>query len=513
MQQTEKHNRLIAKNATMLYLRMFVTLAISFYTSRIVLKALGVSDYGIYNVVGGVITFINVLTRSLGSETSRFLTYSLGRDDIEELRNTFSTAFIIHLSLAGIFLILAETVGLWFINTQLVIPADRMIAANWVYQSAILSTTLAITQVPYDASIQSHEKMAAFAYIAIVNSVLKLVIAFIVLYTTVDHLILYSILYMGVSVGFMGYYRYYCLQHFEESKLKWRFGKKIFKEMLSFSAWNMYESISLTAMQQGVSVLINRFFGTLLNAAVGVAGQVQAIIYSFIGNVTAAFRPQIIKEYASENYSRVNYLIQIGTKFTAVIGIITIVPVAFNLEFLMNLWLDTVPMGAVIICQILLLENYLNSFHILVYFGITATGNIKKMQFILGTMYILSVVLFYLALKITHSYVVVYIIGVFLCPLSTLTYCVVFKKNMPAFNLRAFISKVYLPVTVIGLLSIGMALSSIFLFSSQLFRFLYSLIVCTVIVCILSYYFLLDSYMRSVCWNFMRNRFFRYTKR
>ena len=318
---------------------------------------------------------------------------------------------------------------------------------------------------------------------------------------------------MGVSVGFMGYYRYYCLQHFEESKLKWRFGKKIFKEMLSFSAWNMYESISLTAMQQGVSVLINRFFGTLLNAAVGVAGQVQAIIYSFIGNVTAAFRPQIIKEYASENYSRVNYLIQIGTKFTAVIGIITIVPVAFNLEFLMNLWLDTVPMGAVIICQILLLENYLNSFHILVYFGITATGNIKKMQFILGTMYILSVVLFYLALKITHSYVVVYIIGVFLCPLSTLTYCVVFKKNMPAFNLRTFISKVYLPVTVIGLLSIGMALSSMFLFSSQLFRFLYSLIVCTVIVCILSYYFLLDSYMRSVCWNFMRNRFFRYTKR
>ena len=149
MQQTEKHNRLIAKNATMLYLRMFVTLAISFYTSRIVLKALGVSDYGIYNVVGGVITFINVLTSSLGSATSRFLTYSLGRDDIEELRNTFSTAFIIHLSLAGIFLILAETVGLWFINTQLVIPADRMIAANWVYQSAILSTALAITCLLY----------------------------------------------------------------------------------------------------------------------------------------------------------------------------------------------------------------------------------------------------------------------------------------------------------------------------------------------------------------------------
>ena len=167
MQQPEGHNRLIAKNATMLYLRMFVTLAISFYTSRIVLKALGVSDYGIYNVVGGVITFINVLTSSLGSATSRFLTYSLGKDDIEDLRKTFSTAFIIHLSLAAIFLILAETIGLWFINTQLVIPADKMVAANWVYQSAILSTALAITQVPYDASIQSHEKMAAFAYITI----------------------------------------------------------------------------------------------------------------------------------------------------------------------------------------------------------------------------------------------------------------------------------------------------------------------------------------------------------
>ena len=283
--------------------------------------------------------------------------------------------------------------------------------------------------------------------------------------------------------------------------------------MLSFSAWNMYGSVSLTAMQQGVNILINRFFGTILNAAVGIAGQVQAIIYSFIGNVTAAFRPQIIKEYASENYSRVNYLIQIGTKFTSVVGIITIVPVAFNLEFLMNLWLDTVPIGAIIICQILLLENYLNSFHILVYFGITATGHIKMMQFILGTMYIGSLVLFYLALKITHSYVAVYIIGIFLCPLSTLTYCLVFKKNMPAFNLRAFMSKVYLPVTVIGLLSIGMALSSIFLFSSQLFRFLYSLIACTAIVCTLSYYFLLDSYMRSVCKDFIKGKLHKNGKR
>ena len=513
MQQPEGHNRLIAKNATMLYLRMFVTLAISFYTSRIVLKALGVSDYGIYNVVGGVITFINVLTSSLGSATSRFLTYSLGKDDIDDLRKTFSTAFIIHLSLAGIFLILAESIGLWFINTQLIIPPDRMLAANWVYQSAILSTALAITQVPYDASIQSHEKMAAFAYIAIINAILKLLIAFVVLYAAVDHLILYSVLYMVLSFGFVGYYRYYCIRNFEESKLKWIFEKKVFKEMLSFSAWNMYGSVSLTAMQQGVNILINRFFGTILNAAVGIAGQVQAIIYSFIGNVTAAFRPQIIKEYASENYSRVNYLIQIGTKFTAVVGIITIVPVAFNLEFLMNLWLDTVPIGAIIICQILLLENYLNSFHILVYFGITATGHIKMMQFILGTMYIGSLVLFYLALKITHSYVAVYIIGIFLCPLSTLTYCLVFKKNMPAFNLRAFMSKVYLPVTVIGLLSIVMALSSIFLFSSQLFRFLYSLIACTAIVCTLSYYFLLDSYMRSVCKDFIKGKLHKNGKR
>ena len=235
MSQEMSGNKLIAKNATMLYVRMFFTLAISFYSSRIVLKALGVSDYGIYNVVGGVIVMINVLTGSLGNATSRFLIYSLGKDTPIVLQTAFSTAYYIHLILAIVFLLIAETLGLWFVNTQLVIPLDRMVAANWVFQSAVVSTALSITQVPYDASINSHEKMGTFAYLQILNAILKLGIAFVVLITTIiDHLILYSVLYVVLSIAFLLYYRYYCKKNFEECTLLLTFKKKLFKQMLEY---------------------------------------------------------------------------------------------------------------------------------------------------------------------------------------------------------------------------------------------------------------------------------------
>ena len=440
MSQEMSGNKLIAKNATMLYVRMFFTLAISFYSSRIVLKALGVSDYGIYNVVGGVIVMINVLTGSLGNATSRFLTYSLGKDTPIVLQTAFSTAYYIHLILAIVFLLIAETLGLWFVNTQLVIPLDRMVAANWVFQSAVVSTALSITQVPYDASINSHEKMGTFAYLQILNAILKLGIAFVVLITTIiDHLILYSVLYVVLSIAFLLYYRYYCKKNFEECTLLLTFKKKLFKQMMAFSFWSMFGSVTNTFMQQGLNVLVNRFFGTLLNAAAGIAGQVQGILSAFTGNITIAFRPQIIKEYAVGNYSRFNYLIQVGTKFMVIVSLLSIVPVYFNLDLLMNLWLDNVPKGAVEICQVLLLTNIFNGFNPFLSFGISATGHIKKLNIILGIMYIAFIGIFYLVLRFTDSYILTYAINLLLSPISTIVYLFVLKKNLEEFEVYKFV--------------------------------------------------------------------------
>ena len=213
---------------------------------------------------GGVIVMINVLTGSLGNATSRFLTYSLGKDSPIVLQTAFSTAYYIHLILAIVFLLIAETLGLWFVNTQLVIPLDRMVAANWVFQSAVVSTALSITQVPYDASINSHEKMGVFAYLQILNAVLKLGIAFVVLITTIiDHLILYSVLYVVLSIAFLLYYRYYCKKNFEECTLLLTFKKNLFRQMMAFSFWSMFGSVTNTFMQQGLNVLLNRFFGNI----------------------------------------------------------------------------------------------------------------------------------------------------------------------------------------------------------------------------------------------------------
>ena len=425
-------NRLIAKNATVLS-RMLVTLAISFYTSRIVLKALGVSDYGIYNVVGGVIVMISTLTGALGGATSRFLTFALGKKDMENLKMTFSTAFYIHLSLAILFVIVAESIGVWFVNTQLVIPEGRMGAANWVFQAAILSTALGMTQTPYSVSITSHERMSAFAYIEIANAVLKLAIAFIVLFSAVDHLVLYSILLMILSISFRLYYRYYCIKNFEECSLMLIFDKGLLKQMLLFSGWSFLGGVSSTISQQGSNILINRFWGTLINAAAGVAGQVQGILFAFAGNASVAFRPQIIKEYAVKNYTRVEELIHLGTSLTVILVMLTTIPIFFNMDFLMSLWLVEVPVGAVAICQIMLISNFFTSFNSYMYYAIVASGKIKNQTLILSSLHFIYLFVIYLILRSGMVYIWIYIFSSTIIPISTLIYMFFIKRYMPSF--------------------------------------------------------------------------------
>lgn len=480
-------NKTIAKNATMLYIRMFFTMAISFYTSRIVLEALGVSDYGIFNVVGGLIVIINVLTGSLGTASTRFITFSLGKDNLERQKIIFSTTFFIHLFLSSIFFVLAETIGIWLVNNYLVIPQDRIVAANWVFQASVFSTIVEITQAPYNASITAHEKMGVFAYFSIFNALCKLGIAILVLFSNVDHLIIYSILYTIVSISFCIFYRLYCISHFEECHIKKKFDKLLFKEILSFSTWNLLGSISFNLYSQGRNVLINVFFGTLINAAVGIAGQVQGVLYTFVQNITIAFQPQIVKAAANRNYLRVNDLVCMGTKFTTLLTIIMTAPFFFHLDYLLDVWLEEVPVGATSICQVLLFANFMNSSNPFVYIAITAFGKIMKVNVLLTLMYIIVFILMYVCIIISGSYLLAFIVGLICSPISCTIYLFLLKKQMPIFSIRHFLLSTYFPVYIsfIILLILMWGISKIQLI--PIFSIVTSFFICFVVLFALSY--------------------------
>lgn len=490
-------NKVIVKNASMLYMRMFISMAISFYTSRIVLQALGVSDYGIYNLVGGIVVLANMLTSSLSGATSRYITYSLGEKDFEKTRRTFSTALMIHVGLAGLFIFVAETVGLWFVNTQLVISPDRMLAANWVYQSAIISTALGITQVPYNSLITSHERFGVFAVIEILSSCLKLIIAFIILYSMLDHLILYSILYMVISVCIIVFYRIYCLRNFSESRFIRILDRDLLPKLLKFSGWTLLGNVSLTVLQQGVNIIVNLFFGTIINAAVGIATQVQGMLYSFIGNITTAFTPQIIKGYVESDYKRMNYLITIGGKFSSICILLISIPIIVKMDFLMGLWLKEIPTGAIVICQILLIKNFFNSFNPLIYTAITATGNIKNANIFCGLEYLLSVGITYLIVFWTHSYIYAFIFNLITSLIACGIYLWALKHEISSFSVYDYVVHTILAVTLLGCVSFGTAFFTERLIQSDIWSFFAISFISTTLIIILSFYFVLDSNSRS----------------
>ena len=363
-----------------------------------------------------------------------------------------------------------------------------------------------VTVNPYSTSITAHEKMGAFAYIQIFNSVLKLGITFIVLYSVMDHLILYSILILLLSIAFQIYYRLYCIKRFEECKLVWKFDKSLFKQMMWFSGWGMIGSLSLMGWQQGVAILINRFFGTLINAAVGVAQQVQGLLYAFTGNVNVAFRPQIIKSFAQGDYNRFNYLIAMGSKFSVFITILTTIPFYYNIGFLMDIWLDEVPKGAVEIFQILIISNFFNSFNPYLNVGIDASGKIKSKNIAQSILYLSFLILTYIILRISHSYIISYSFGIFTVPISTIIMSIILKKTIKEYKLKEFFFQTYIPLTLVAIGSVALAW---FINSFSMYdwlKFILSAIVCTLFVSLTVLFFVLDKNSRFILIKYIKSK-------
>ena len=407
------NNQRIAKNTMMLYIRMLLSMVVSLYTSRVVLEVLGVEDYGIYGVVGGVVAMFSFLNSSMAGATSRFLTFEIGRGDEQRLKDTFSSALIIHIGIALVVFILAETLGMWFLCNKLVIPEGRMVAAHWVYQCSIISTMLSITQVPYNASIIAHERMGVYAYIEILNVTLKLLIVYLLTIGHFDKLKMYAVLVLSVSVIVMMIYRIYCMRNFHESHFRFVWKREILKPMLSFTGWDFYGNMCVTVRQQGMNFLINNFFSVVANASSSIATTINGIVGGFASNIITAFHPRIIKSYSQQNWDEMQGMTNNAIKFSTLFLVMLSIPILFETSFVINLWLGQVPEYVVSFIRLILIANCVAMINSVIAIGIHATGEIKLISFLTGTLFLLAVPLSYLFLKFGCRAESVYVISLF----------------------------------------------------------------------------------------------------
>jgi len=430
---TQNYKR-IAKNTLFLYFRMIIIMAVSFYTVRVVLDTLGVTDFGLYNLVASFVLIMAFLNNTLTSGTQRFLTFEIGKDDFIKLKQTFSIALIIHIALAILILILGETVGLWFLYEKMNIPLDRFDAAFWVYQFAIFSTMVTVTQVPYNALIIAHERMHIFAYISIVEAVLKLLIVYLLLLSSYDKLITYAILMFLVSVLIAMFYRYYTIKNYKESHFEFSFDKDIVKSMMHFSGWNLFGSISWVIMNQGINILLNILYGPAIVAARVITLQINTGLMTLVNGFRSALNPQIIKNYSSGNLEEMKTLSLISAKYTFYLALFLILPVYLELEKILSLWLVEVPEWTILFSQLVLMFTLIQTFDLS--FGIIfqATGDMKYNQIMSGGVYLSVIPVF---LLINYFY--------------TLDPTAIFYIQILSGVIVAFVVKIYLLKRIIGI--------------------------------------------------------------
>lgn len=383
---TTTNNKLIVKNTVMLYIRMMFSMFVSLYTSRVVLNTLGVEDYGIYGLVGGIVVLFSFLNATMSGATSRFLTFEIGKGDIEQIKLTFCNAFIVHIGIAFIVLFFAETLGLWFLNWKLNIPDNRMFAAQIVYHLSILSSLIAITQVPYNASLIAHERMDIYAYVEMLHTTLKLLIVYVLQIGNMDKLILYAILTLSVSILVALIYRIYCIKNFQECRLNWRWNKVLGKSLFSFSSWNLYSNLCFTVRQQGTNMLLNIFGSTVVNAASGLATTVQFMIEQFSTNLVMAARPQIIKSYAVGDYISMVKLMKNTAIIANLLYLMVAIPFIIEIDDILQIWLINTPQYTTVFCIGLIIASFISLNNNILYIGIQAIGIMRVYSILAGSL-------------------------------------------------------------------------------------------------------------------------------
>lgn len=380
-----ENNKRIAKNTLMLYVKMGVMMLVQLYTSRVVLQTLGVDDFGIYNVVGGVVVLFSFLNAAMSSATQRFLNFELGKKDFVQVGRVFSMSMTVHFVIAGTVLILAETVGLWFLNSELNISADRMIAANWVYQFSVASTLLGILLVPYNATIIAYERMSFYAWTSILKALMLLGIVYLLVIGNTDKLILYAGLVFAVNALMQIVYIAYCRRVFPQTAIYKPFrDKKLFRELISFSGWSLFGGVANMSASQGINIVMNIFCGVAVNAAMGIANQVNAAVYQFVANFQTAFNPQIIKLYSSGETESFIRLIFRASKISYFMMFLLTLPLLLNTEFILGIWLGEVPEFAADFTRLTLAFALVDALSGPLWMSVQATGEIRNYQLIVS---------------------------------------------------------------------------------------------------------------------------------
>lgn len=452
MEDESAKKRRIAKNTILLYVRMLFLMLISLYTSRVILAALGIEDYGIYNIVGGVVTVFTLISGSLQAAVVRFITYELGKGDTDKLRVVFSSCIIIQWIIAIVFIVLAETIGLWFVNEKLVIPVERMLAANWVYQLSILTFFINLISVPYNATIIAHEKMSVYAYISIFEGVSKLFVALLILYSPIDKLIFYAILLSLIAVIVRIVYGAYCKRHFDECVFSFKYNKEVFNQIFSFAGWNVIGATSAVCRDQGGNILINLFSGPSVNAARGVAIQVSNAIQGFVNSFQTALNPQITKSYASGESCFMFKLISDGARYSYYILFFIALPLLLNTDYILSIWLKEVPEHTNTFMRLVIILTLIESLSGPLITAMYATGKVKRYQIVVGGLQMLNLPFSYVALKLGFPPESVFVVANFLAVACLIARVIMLKPllNLPV---KKYVTEVWGNVVAISILS------------------------------------------------------------
>lgn len=468
----QDNNRRIAKNTIYLYFRMFITMAVSLYTSRVVLHVLGVSDYGLYNVVGGVVASFSMLSSALTVGTQRFLTYAMGERNEDKLKRTFSIAFGLHVFLALIVLILAETVGLWFVNNKMYIPDGRMMAAMYVYQFSIIAFIINLIQVPFQSCLISHERMNMYAYMSIYDVVMKLLVIFIISIIPVDKLILYGFVILLVQASSVLIYNFYCRKYFSECTFRIQLDKQLTKEMLSYTGWNLFGGSLVFLTGQGINILFNVFCGTMVNAAQGITQSVNSIIVKFVFNFQTAVNPQIVKQFAAKEYTSLYRLIINNSRLAEYLYLFIAIPVFIEIEFILGIWLGEVPEYTTTFIRIILAQSALSPIDYPVGMLIHASGKMKWPSIITVVPLYSIFIIAYFLLKNGFSPTVVYTVSAVLFIWKNLTN-LFFARKYSGISIKSILKEVYFNVVIGGtVMFIIPYLVSTITFNTDWFRFL-----------------------------------------
>lgn len=443
-----QNNKRIAKNTLYMYLRMAMTLAVSLFTARVVLNALGVHDYGLNNVVGGFVSMLGYFNGLLSSGSSRFLTVGLGRGDIPQLKKTFSACLTIHLGIALLTLLIGETVGLWFLNNKMVFDADRTFAANYVFQLSLISMFLGILQTPYMACITSHERMGVYAYATIFDVVMKLLVVYLLMAIDADKLILYSTFYFVIGIVMFFFWRIYCLHHFEECNMHLRYDGKLYREIFDYVGWNALGGLAFMANNQGVSVLLNLFFGPVVNAARGVAASFCNYINQFVSNFQLAVSPQTFKYYAQNNFAQMNRLVMNNARYSSYLLLFFGIPAFIEVDYVLTLWLGKVPEYTVPFVRLTIVQLLIQSVDFPIGGGIHAFGKMKLPNITSSVVYLSILPLGYLFLRLGATPVIIYAIIVAFYPIA-MTFDLWILNKYSSFDWRCFVRDVLLRTTLI----------------------------------------------------------------